>query len=796
MRQPHKNGSKERAALPASATLEALRAWVRSVSPPAELIAFVDSETLHPSPALCKNGTDWQPLALPPVHLPAIPQRPMALSLAESRRNAMDDLLFSLGFDHLLALPLEPVGALLLARAQGAFEEHEAESQRPHLIDLGKTLAGLRAGSMAPSGKSAGTEVSILFDLVRDLSRAGNPVQAARSAASALTRLLQPDAGAILLRSGHSEIPEAIAWPEGSPSQWAIQEAARACGWPLPNGEAPGAAADREGWSWRVEGGFSGPVGMALGWRVAVPETAERVFRSVLTSLGLALDRLSVQRRREEDRLRAVVEGLPLGAALVDGECRVRLLNPMARCLLESLGDLPSEGGRLDRIGSIEIGPLVTAALSRQSRSAEFFHPVSGRTLEIQIVGAQQAGAPEVLVLLQDVTGIRQQKAQLARSEKLSALGVLISGIVHEINNPLGTIIGYTELLAQVPADGEQRNQWLKTIQEEAQRCQRIVGNLLAFARPQEPGKKWLSLGAVAEKALSLVAYSLRNARIEAVLEADPDTPAVQADPDAILQLLINLLTNALHAMEGKDGERQVRVEVRPLNGTSVILQVADTGSGIAPESIEKVFDPFFTTKPVGKGTGLGLSLVAATVRDHGGTIDVESEPGRGTCFRIMFPSGAGAQEGAKDLAVRGPAVGRDLAGARVLVVDQQEAVANLLAELLEQAGAVPEVFTEGRKGFERWIAQPPACVIWDLDLADFPVAAFFEELKTGGGGLESQLVLTTRDPQALAQLANRPDPALRILQKPLDLSAVLETVRARITAGSASRPHPGDRPA
>ncbi|RMG44871.1 MAG: response regulator [Acidobacteria bacterium] len=525
---------------------------------------------------------------------------------------------------------------------------------------------------------------------------------------------------------------------------------------------------------------------LVLGFRNAVPPEAERVLGAVQSSLSLALSRLLLQARREESRLRETVEGLPLGVALLTPDGRVRLVNQAGRRLLEEVGAWPGEGEPIERIGTADLGPLVDRAAGGSPASVEILLAKQGRTLELRVV---PAGA-NVLAVFEDVTEDRRRRHQLAQAEKLSALGKLISGVVHEINNPLATVVGYAEMVAQEP-DAPERMRWLGMLRDEAERCQRIVRNMLSLAGSRSGGRELVAPAAVAERALSLVSYPFRVAGVQAHLEAAPETPAVEADPDALLQMLINLLTNALHALEEHDGPREVRVRVRP-DGEEVLMEVADTGPGIPPEHLDRIFDPFFTSKPEGKGTGLGLSLVAATARDHGGRVEVRSAPGKGAAFVIHLPAAAGREEPPAPEERPAAASLAGLEGRRVLVVDDEPAVAELLAEILERAGASATHVSSGEEALRRALEERPDAVIADLRMPGLSGEKLVHELGRRAPELVERVVLTTgdllsADGARTIEAAGRP-----CLVKPFQVNHVVETVRGVIDAVEAGR-RPGE---
>jgi signal transduction histidine kinase len=225
----------------------------------------------------------------------------------------------------------------------------------------------------------------------------------------------------------------------------------------------------------------------------------------------------------------------------------------------------------------------------------------------------------------------------LAQSEKMAAIGQLASGIAHEINNPLGVILGFSQNVAKKISEGDPLELPIKSIEREAVRCKNLVQDLLLFARVEKPEKEQTDLKAAIETALSLVLTQSRVSEVELVKELS-DVPLIRANPIQIQQVILNLSNNAMDAMP-KGGKLTVRLRTAKNEGKEGIeIQVQDTGQGIPAEIRSKVFNPFFTTKDVGKGTGLGLSLVYEIVGKHHGKIGLDSETGKGTVFTIFLP--------------------------------------------------------------------------------------------------------------------------------------------------------------
>ncbi len=225
------------------------------------------------------------------------------------------------------------------------------------------------------------------------------------------------------------------------------------------------------------------------------------------------------------------------------------------------------------------------------------------------------------------------QRAQLAQTEKMVAVGTLAAGVAHEVNNPLAGVLASIENMRDNPDDEEMRDRYLQLIADGLRRIERTVANLLNFSRPREIKLERTSINHNLRHVVELVGYQLRVAGIEVEMDLDSDPAAVEADHFQMEQLFLNLVLNALDAMRD-GGTLFLRTRVR---GGKVIAEVRDTGHGIPAEVRERIFDPFYTTREIGEGTGLGLAVSGSIVAAHGGRIELETSVGRGTTFRIIM---------------------------------------------------------------------------------------------------------------------------------------------------------------
>jgi two-component system, NtrC family, sensor kinase len=242
-------------------------------------------------------------------------------------------------------------------------------------------------------------------------------------------------------------------------------------------------------------------------------------------------------------------------------------------------------------------------------------------------------GESQVLVF-KDVTDEREVSRRLFHAEKMSAVGQLAGGVAHEINNPLGGILAFAQLMSRDPGRSAEDQENLRLIADAAVRAKRIVESLLRFSRrPREEEKGPVELPHLIDDALFLLQSQLKDGRIEVVREYQPATALANANQ--IQQIVVNLVVNAVQAM---GGEGRITVSTAPLAPGRVRLTVTDTGPGIKPEVARRIFEPFFTTKPEGQGTGLGLSICYQIAEEHGGAIRLEQSE-RGACFVLELPA-------------------------------------------------------------------------------------------------------------------------------------------------------------
>lgn len=266
----------------------------------------------------------------------------------------------------------------------------------------------------------------------------------------------------------------------------------------------------------------------------------------------------------------------------------------------------------------------------------------SGREfpIEVSLSRCKLNGRSVVTAIIFDITERKHMQEQLHQSAKLAAIGELISGVTHEINNPLAVVIGYSEMILNEPnLDGESRKA-VESINREAERAKKVIQNLLSFTRKHTPEKELIQINDVLDTTLGLVSYELNKNRVNVTQDLDPELPQIIADPNQLQQVFMNLIMNAQHAVEEATDKKELRIKSRIKHSRTDFVQMIfeDNGPGIPGDKLSKIFDPFYTSKPKGKGTGLGLSVSFGIIKEHGGDIYAENTGTNGARFIIDLP--------------------------------------------------------------------------------------------------------------------------------------------------------------
>lgn len=490
-----------------------------------------------------------------------------------------------------------------------------------------------------------------------------------------------------------------------------------------------------------------------------------------------------------ERSLRLVMDAVPDAVVVLDRDGRVLDSNGPGRAMMAEGPPKTNEPRTVFDV--LEAGP---AAVVRQRLATAFqgdvqrfevpFERDDGtRGLRAVLYAPVREGArvTSVLALTRDITDQKRTEAQLQQAEKLAAMGQLVSGVAHEINNPAAIISGFAQTLLLDELKPEHR-EMLQMIYDEATRIGRITSNLLAFARAGSKQRTLVDLNDITRRTFALRSYHLSTLNITVTLELAPEDPKIWADASELQQMLLNLLINAEQALVSVDGTRSIVVRTSA-GDDDVTLAVSDSGPGIPSEIRSKIFDPFFTTKPEGVGTGLGLSICYGIAQEHGGRIFLESPPGGGASFQIVLPRDP-RDEGRA--VVEAPAAAAPVAGnVSVLVVDDETALRNALLRFLGRRGIQGQGVADGAEALRALRLRPFDVIISDVRMPGMSGREFLECLRRDHPTLLPRLVFSTGDTFAPDTAALIKESGVPTVTKPFDF-ADLEAVIRRVAAEAA----------
>jgi two-component system NtrC family sensor kinase len=530
-----------------------------------------------------------------------------------------------------------------------------------------------------------------------------------------------------------------------------------------------------------------------LGARVGSNESGE------LGLLARAFDEMAESVERVTQQNRRILESTGDGIYGLDRRGRVTFVNPAAERMCgyaaaELLGQPMHALIHHSRADGSPFPPeqcpsaqTLREGATRQVYDDLFWHK-NGTSFPVDYVSApivRDGHVEGVVVAFRDVTERRRAEEQMHRqreilqqTEKVATMGSLLAGVAHELNNPLAVVLGQVMLLREGATEPAlvRRADKIKTA---AERCARIVKNFLALARQHPPERGAVDLNQVVQEAAELLGYELRTSGVEMQFRLADTLPILHADGHQLHQVVVNLIANAQQAMRQTPPPRRITITTAHDAGAlRVRLAIADTGPGIPAEVRAKIFEPFFTTKPPGEGTGLGLSLCRGIAEEHGGTLGVDSEPGRGAEFVLELPATVAAD--AVPPAAERPA---RVSPSAILVVDDEPEIAATLAEVLERDGHTVDIAGDGAEGLDRLRARAYDVIFTDTRMPGLDGVAFYEELARRLPALARRVIFVTgdlidRDKREFLESTGRP-----VVPKPFDLDSVRRALGRVLTA-------------
>ena len=706
----------------------------------------------------------------------------------------------------------------LYARASLAAQERAADALEQRVVDERTFAATLEARVALRTAELEDTQwvLQRMWRLGQQISLELDPSRVLERFVDAVSDIAQADGAAIGLlgEEGTVRVPVArgvlvpVAGWHGSAAGSAIERVIRSGGPWVVADTASGAGlseapifpdADVE-----IRSGAVLPISrrgerigaVALVRRQANPFTDVTIDRvtAMTDLLNVALENAELVEtlRRAEWRFRTLFRSAPDAVFTVLKDGRIREANDAASEIL-GLDTIRMVGRRLRELADdddrVRLDEALTATFDgRPARLELTFRGAPGGASHVVSLAASllpEADPPSVLVVARDVTAERDMRVRLMESDRLAAVGELVAGVAHEVNNPLSSISAYAQLLLRDPAIEPGVREHVEVIRSETTRAAQVVKDLLAFARRSEPRHEPLDLNMVVARTVRMRAYQLSANRVVLEQTLEAKLPAVIGDARQLQQVCLNLVTNATQAM-GELGGGTLTITTRSADG-DVVLEVRDTGPGIPPDVRARIFEPFFTTKKEGEGTGLGLSVSYGIVTAHKGRIEMAETSGQGTTFRVRLPAAdtrvtAGAPDEASPLNLRSP-----IAGIRLLFVDDEPALRNgVTAYGLARGFTV--ITADGGEAALAVIRETNVdAIVCDVRMTGMDGFAFHNWLRLERPGLATRTVFITGD---VLTTGGRPSVRQPMLAKPF----TFERLEASLIAVIQGRPYDPDQ--
>lgn len=526
--------------------------------------------------------------------------------------------------------------------------------------------------------------------------------------------------------------------------------------------------------------------------------------RRALQTSSVALQERNEELQLSKNRLASIINSSLDAIICIDQDHRITIFNPTAAALFQCT---PEEalGSQLARFLPDAPQTLTYAQLTTHAQLGEMTARTAGGksvTIEASVSFEHHPEGDTTTIFARDLTARKKIEAhrnalesQLRESQKMQAVGTMAGGIAHDFNNIISAILGNVELARQDAGALSPALVSLNEIDKAGRRARDLVRQILTFSRNESPKRVPIQLADVVEETVHLLKVALPPT-VDMLVSMDPDTPPVLADATQVEQALLNLCTNAIHAIGTQRGTVSIELGYNLQTGAATVerrggargphvrLAVRDTGSGIDADTLQRVFEPFFTTKPVGQGTGLGLAVVHGVMRTHQGTVDVQSTPATGSVFSLYFPIAGDALAPAPVAAPTPKAV--DGMGKHVMYVDDDEALVFLVERTLTRKGFVVTTYTDPRLAVEALRARP---LDFDLVVTDYNMPGY-----CGVELLREARLIRPELPVALASGYVTPEieksalaeGARALIHKPNDVDEMCETLQRLLQLSDA----------
>jgi two-component system, NtrC family, sensor kinase len=430
------------------------------------------------------------------------------------------------------------------------------------------------------------------------------------------------------------------------------------------------------------------------------------------------------------------VDAISQAICIVDGHGTVRRANRVFADLIQTAVTAIPGRPWISLLPPAWSDPVARAIAEPTANTVEI--RAGERVLLLTAIPMAESGS--AVLVFEDQTERRRLQEQLIQSEKLSAIGQLIAGVAHDLNNPLASVVGFSDFLAEAKDVPASLREPLQVIRQEAERAATIVKNLLSFARSREGERTRQPVRTVLESTLGLLRNQLMAQKVEATLDVEPGLPDVEVSVNQIKQVFVNIINNACQAIASDAPSGRIWITAKRVRD-HVAVSVTDSGPGMTEEIAARVFEPFFTTKPEGEGTGLGLSISQGIVREHGGRITLETRPGSGSTFSVELPIRADVTHPAAS-----PAPLTESRPLNILVVDDEPHILHYMRATLESWGHSVEVASDGTYALERALAGSFDVIICDLRMPHLSGRDMYSKLARQDPRVAERIIFATGD--------------------------------------------------
>ncbi len=541
----------------------------------------------------------------------------------------------------------------------------------------------------------------------------------------------------------------------------------------------------------------------AAGEGRAVPTSGSEELGHMASAFNTMLGKVSERDaalRDEKERFRALIEHAPDVIIVMAADGVVRYVSPATKTVLGVSPDallghsLLAEAHPEDQAQlSVELQAVVGHPGEVVERTEFRLRHADGTWRWMEATGTNQIGNSAVngiVINARDISDTKEAEAEIARQrenlhqrEKLAAMGSLLAGVAHELNNPLSIVVGRATMLQEEAADEGTRSIADK-IRAAAERCARIVKTFLSMARQRKPEQSAVEINTVLDDCVEMLGYGLRTAGVTVEKHLATNLPPISANADQLHQVFLNLIVNAQQAMESQSGPRRLRI-ASDRQGEHVRVLIADNGPGIVPAIRTRIFDPYFTTKPPGGGTGVGLAVSLGIVESHSGSLTVDCPPEGGALFQVLLPihvpdqKTPHAEESVAELTgAKGP---------RLLIVDDEAEVGALLADILRREASRIDIAASGQEALQLLGKREYEAILTDLRMPEMDGPELYRQIEQRWPQRARQVIFITGDalsPTVQTFLAGTGQP---YLEKPFAPAEVRSIVQ-EIVAGAALR--------